>query len=132
MRTIASKIVGAEVLSIRTNTAFSHKAWFDSSPMIGKIRFPMVADSTGQICKDCGTYIEGEGLSLRGTFIVDPEGILKAYERHDNSIGRSSEEMIRKIEAAKFVLENLGEVCPMNWKPGSATLKPGMELVDKI
>lgn len=124
--------LGAEVLSVSTDTAFAHKAWFDGSPTIGKIKFPMVADPTGQICKDYGTYIEGEGLSLRGTFIVDPEGVLKAYEVHDNSIGRSSEEMIRKIEAAKFVLENPGQVCPMNWKPGAETLKPGLDLVGKI
>lgn len=124
--------LGAEVLSISTDTAFAHKAWFDSSPMIGKITFPMIADPTGQICKDYGTYIDGEGLSLRGTFIIDPEGVLKAFELHDNSIGRSSEEMIRKIEAAKFVREHPGEVCPMNWKPGAPTLKPGIELIGKI
>ena len=124
--------LGAEVLSVSTDTAFVHKAWFDSSPMIGKIRFPMLADPTGKICKDYGTYIEGEGLSLRGTFIIDPEGVLKTFEIHDNSIGRSSDELIRKVEAAKFVAENPGQVCPMNWKPGSETLTPGLELVGKI
>jgi len=126
------KALGAEVISVSTDTAFVHKAWHDNSPTIGKIKFPMLADPTGKVCKDYGTYIDGEGLSLRGTFLVDPEGVLKAYELHDNSIGRSAEELIRKIQAAKYVAEHSGEVCPMNWKPGKATLKPGLDLVGKI
>ena len=69
---------------------------------------------------------------LRGTFFIDPEGILKAYELHDNSIGRSVVEMLRKIKAAKFVNENPGQVCPVNWEKGKKTLKPGLELVGKI
>ena len=124
--------LGAEILSISTDTVFVHKAWHDNSPAIKKIKFPMLADPTGKLCREFGTYIEGEGLSLRGTFIIDPDGILKAYELHDNSIGRSSEELMRKIHAAQYVREHGGEVCPMNWKPGSKTLKPGMDLVGKI
>ena len=92
----------------------------------------MLADPTGKVCKDYGTYIDEEGLSLRGTFVIDPEGILKAYEIHDNSIGRSADELIRKIQAAKYVEQHKGEVCPMNWKPGEKTLKPGLDLVGKI
>ena len=126
------KALGAEILAIITETVFVHKVWFDNSPMIGKIKFPMLADPTGKMCKDYGTYIEGEGLSLRGSFVIDPKGILKAFEIHDNSIGRSSEELIRKIEAAKYVDENPGQVCPVNWKPGAKTLKPGLDLVGKI
>ena len=92
----------------------------------------MGADPTGKICKALGTYIEEEGLALRGSFIIDPEGLIKAYEIHDNSIGRSPAELLRKLQAAKFVAEHGGEVCPVNWKPGSDTLKPGSELVGKI
>ncbi|MBI4147051.1 redoxin domain-containing protein [Candidatus Woesearchaeota archaeon] len=126
------KKINTEVLSVSTDTAFTHKAWHDSSPTIKKITFPMVADPTGQICRDYGTYIADEGLSLRGTFIVDPEGILKAFELHDNSIGRSTKELIRKIKAAQFVREHGGEVCPASWEPGKSTLKPGLNLVGKI
>src|SRR3989338_2917468 len=82
------KKLGAEVLSVSTDTAFVHKAWHDSSPAIRKVKFPMVADPTGKLCREFGTYIEDEGLSLRGTFIVDPDGVLKTLEIHDNSIGR--------------------------------------------
>ena len=126
------KKLNVEVLSISTDTHFVHKAWHDNSPTIAKIRFPMVADPTGNICKAYGTYIAEEGLSLRGTFIIDPDGILKAYELHDNSIGRSSVELLRKINAAQFVREHGGEVCPANWEPGKKTLRPGLDLVGKI
>lgn len=126
------KKINAEVLSVSTDTAFTHKAWHDSSPTIKKITFAMVADSNGQICRDYGTYIAEEGLSLRGTFIIDPDGVLKAFELHDNSIGRSAKELIRKVKAAQFVREHGGEVCPASWEPGKATLKPGLDLVGKI
>jgi len=126
------KKLNAEVLSISTDTVFVHKAWHDNSPTIKKIRFPMVADPTGNICRSYGTYIDNEGLSLRGTFLIDPEGVLKAFEIHDNSIGRSTDELIRKIQAAEFVRAHGGEVCPVNWKPGAKTLKPGMDMVGKI
>jgi len=123
---------GAELLSVSTDTVFVHKAWHDNSESIKKIKYPMLADPTGKLCKQFGTYIEGEGLSLRGSFIIDPDGILKCYELHDNSIGRSADELLRKLQAAKFVREHGGEVCPASWKPGSKTLKPGLDLVGKI
>ncbi|MEK6950344.1 MAG: alkyl hydroperoxide reductase subunit C [Nanoarchaeota archaeon] len=124
--------LNAEVLSVSTDTAFVHKAWHDNSPTIKKIRFPMLADPTGTICKAYGTYIPEEGLCWRGTFIIDPDGLIKAYELHDNSIGRNSSELLRKVKAAQYVREHGGEVCPANWEPGKATLKPGLELVGKI
>mgnify|MGYP001605046644 FL=1 len=126
------KSMNVEVFSISTDTEYSHKAWHDSSPTISKIKFPMVADPTGRICKSYGTYIEEEGLSLRATFIIDPEGVVKAYEFHNNDIGRSIEELIRKIQAFKFVDANPGMVCPINWKPGKEALKPGVNLIGKL
>ena len=123
---------GAEILSVSTDTVYVHKAWHDVSPAIKKIKFPMAADPTGNLCREFGTYIDEAGLSLRGSFIIDPDGILKAYEIHDNSIGRSAKEILRKVHAAKFVRENKGEVCPASWEPGKKTLKPGLDLVGKI
>ena len=73
------KLLGAEVISVSTDTVFVHKAWYDTSETIKKIKFPMVADQSGKICRDFGTYIEEEGISLRATFIIDPEGNLKFY-----------------------------------------------------
>lgn len=123
---------GAELLSVSTDTVYVHKAWHDVSPAIKKIKFPMIADPTGNLSREFGTYIDEAGLSLRGTFIIDPDGVLKAYEIHDNSIGRSVKEILRKVQAAKFVRENKGEVCPASWEPGKKTLKPGLDLVGKI
>ena len=126
------KEIGAEIISISTDTVFVHKAWHDNPETIKKITFPMLADPTGKVSKSYGTYIEEEGLSLRATFIINPEGIIKAFEFHDNDIGRSINELLRKINAAKFIREHKGQVCPMNWQPGEKTLKPSLELVGKI
>lgn len=126
------RALGAEVMSVSTDTVFVHKAWHDQSPAISKIRFPMIADPTGKLCREFGTYIEDEGLSLRGSFIIDPNGILKACEKHDNSIGRSAKELLRKLQAAIYVSQHDGEVCPASWEPGKDTLRPGLDLVGKI
>jgi len=123
---------GAEVMSISTDTYFVHKAWYDASPAIKKIKYPMLADPTGRMCKEFGTYIENEGLSLRATFLVDPDGVLKSLEIHDNSIGRSAKEILRKLKAAKFVREHPGQVCPASWEPGKKTLAPSLDLVGKL
>lgn len=124
---------GAEILSVSTDTVFVHKAWHDNSEAIKKIKFPMISDATGRLCKLFGTYIEDEGLSLRGSFIVDPDRKLVAMEISDNSIGRSGRELLRKLRAAKFVKEHDGiRVCPASWEPGGKTLEPGMDLVGKI
>jgi len=123
---------GAEVMSVSTDTEFVHKAWHDNSPTIKQISFPMLADPTGELCRLLGVYIPEEGLALRGTFIIDPDGVIKACEVHDNSIGRNAHELLRKLQAAKFVREHNGEVCPASWQPGAQTLKPGVELVGKL
>jgi peroxiredoxin (alkyl hydroperoxide reductase subunit C) len=115
------KKADAEVLSVSTDTVYVHKAWHDVSPAIKKIKFPMVADPTGKLCREFGTYIEEAGLSLRGSFIIDPDGILKVSEIHDNSVGRSAKEILRKLQAAKYVREHKGEVCPASWEPGKKT-----------
>lgn len=127
--------MGGEVLSVSTDTKFTHKAWHDHSPAIKKLEYPMVADPSGEIARTFGVYIEeGEdrGLTLRGSFIIDPDGVLQAYEVHANNVGRSADELIRKMEAAIFVREHGGEVCPANWHKGEKTLKPGIDLVGKI
>ncbi len=124
--------LGCEVYSVSTDTHFVHKAWHDASETIKKIQFPMLADPTGALSKFFGVYIEEEGLAYRGSFVVDPEGRIKIAEIHDNGIGRNSDELVRKIQAAQFVATHQGEVCPAKWQPGEATLKPGLNLVGKI
>jgi len=124
--------LGAELLSVSTDTAFAHMAWHESSPAISQVQYPMAADPTGKLCKEFGTYIEDEGLSLRGTFIIDPDGVLKSIEINDNNFGRNAKETLRKLQAASFVRENKGKVCPAAWQPGENTLEPGTQLVGKI
>lgn len=122
----------AEVIGISTDTAVVHKAWHDHSEAIKKVKFPLLADPTGRICKAYGTYIEEEGVSLRGSFLIDPKGILKTIEVHGDAIGRNIDELMRRIQAAQFVAAHGDQVCPVNWKPGGKTLKPGLDLVGKI
>jgi len=124
--------LNTEIVSVSTDTVYVHKAWHDNSPAIKKITYPMAADPAGALARAFGVYLEHEGVALRGTFIIDPDGILKAFEVHDNSIGRSAAELLRKIKAAQFVQQNPGQVCPASWEPGKATLKPGLDLVGKI
>jgi peroxiredoxin (alkyl hydroperoxide reductase subunit C) len=126
------KGLGAEAISVSTDTAFVHKAWKDNSPTIAKIEFPMLADPARRVCRAYGTLIEDEGLSTRATFIIDPDGKIKAFEFHDNGIGRSTAELLRKLQAAIHIRKFKNEVCPINWTPGAKTLKPSTALVGKI
>lgn len=134
------KKLNAEVLSVSTDGVYVHKAWHDVSEAVKKIAFPMISDPSGKLARAMGVYIEprgkefreDEGLALRGTFLFDPDGVLVAQEVHVNSIGRSAGELLRKLQAAIFVREHGGEVCPANWRPGDKTLKPGVDLVGKI
>ncbi|MER3424011.1 MAG: peroxiredoxin [Nitrospiraceae bacterium] len=121
----------SEVFGVSTDSAYVHKAWHDSSPTIKAVTFPMLADPSGKLCREFGTYLE-EGVSLRGSFIVDPDGVLRTAEIHDNRIGRSGKELLRKLQAAIHVREVPGEVCPAEWRPGQQTLKPGLDLIGKI
>lgn len=124
--------MGVEVYSVSTDTHFVHKAWHDASDTIKKIKYPMLADPTAVLAKFFGVYIEAAGLAYRGTFVVNPDGVIKVAEVNDNGIGRNSDELVRKIQAAQFIAENPSEVCPAKWTPGAATLKPGLNLVGKI
>ncbi|MDO6620308.1 MULTISPECIES: alkyl hydroperoxide reductase subunit C [unclassified Shewanella] len=124
--------MGVEVYSVSTDTHFTHKAWHSSSDTIGKINYPMIGDPTGAITRNFGVMIEEDGLALRGTFVMNPEGEVKVAEIHDLGIGRSAAELVRKIQAAQYVASHDGEVCPAAWQPGEDTLAPSIDLVGKI
>lgn len=126
------KKINTEIYSVSTDTHFTHKAWHDASDTIKKIQYVMLADPTHAIAKDFGVLIEEEGLALRGTFIVNPEGKIVAYEINSNNIGRNADELLRKVQAAQFVAEHGDQVCPAKWKPGAETLKPSLDLVGMI
>lgn len=126
------KALGVEVYSVSTDSHFVHKAWHDASESIRKIKYPMLADPTGLLSRAFGVMIEEDGMAYRGTFVSNPEGLIKLVEIQDNSIGRNAEELLRRVEAAQFVATHDGEVCPAKWKQGQATLKPSIDLVGKI
>ncbi len=123
--------MGVEVYSVSTDTHFAHKAWHDTSPAIGKIRFTMVGDPTGQISRNFGVLIEDEGVADRGTFVVDPDGRIQILEINAGGVGRHAGELLRKIKASQHVAAHPGEVCPARWKEGEATLSPSLDLVGK-
>lgn len=123
---------GAEVMSVSTDSHWVHKAWHDESKAIKKITFPMLADPTGELSRAFGVYVEKEGVALRGSFLIDPKGVIQAMEVHADGVGRSAKELFRKFQAAKFVNEHGGQVCPASWEPGKDTLEPGLDLVGKI
>lgn len=126
------KSMGVEVFSVSADTHFVHKAWYDASDTIKKIKYTMLADTRAVLSRGFGVYKEDEGVAYRGTFLVDPEGRVKVAEIQDNSIGRNADELVRKVEAAQFVATHDGEVCPAKWKQGGDTLKPSIDLVGKI
>jgi NADH-dependent peroxiredoxin subunit C len=126
------KKLETEVYIITTDTHFAHKVWHETSPAVGKARFPLVGDPTHQLTRMFGVHIEEEGLALRGSFVIDPEGTIKTAEVHDNAIARDAGELIRKIKAAQYVAKNPGQVCPAKWNDGKATLTPSLDLVGKI
>lgn len=124
--------LGAEVYIVTTDTHFAHKVWHETSPAVKKARFPLIGDPTHQLTRAFGVHIEEEGLALRGTFIINPEGVIKTLEIHDNAIARDVHETLRKLQAAQYVANNPGQVCPAKWKEGAEALTPSLDLVGKI
>ncbi|GGL20773.1 alkyl hydroperoxide reductase subunit C [Caulobacter rhizosphaerae] len=124
--------LGVEIYAVSTDTHFSHKAWHDTSPAIGKIQYTMVGDPSGQITNNFGVMREGVGLADRGTFLIDPEGVIQFTEVTAEGIGRNAIELLRKVKAAQYVASHPGEVCPAKWEEGEKTLAPSLDLVGKI
>jgi peroxiredoxin (alkyl hydroperoxide reductase subunit C) len=92
----------------------------------------MLADPTGKLAKDFDVMIDADGLAERGSFIINPAGKIVAYEVIAGNVGRNAEELLRRVQASQFVAKYGDQVCPAKWKPGAATLKPGIDLVGKI
>jgi peroxiredoxin (alkyl hydroperoxide reductase subunit C) len=123
---------GVEIYSVSTDTHFTHKAWHETSDTIGKIQYTMIGDPTGEITRNFEVMREGQGLADRGTFLVDPNGVIQAMEITAEGIGRDAEDLLRKVKAAQYVAAHPGEVCPAAWKEGEETLAPSLDLVGKI
>ena len=126
------KSLGVEVYSVSTDTHFTHKAWHDTSDVIGTIEYIMIGDPSHTISKAFDVLNEEDGLAERGTFIIDPDGIVQALEINAGGIGRDASTLVNKIKAAQYVRNNPGEVCPAKWQEGGETLTPSLDLVGKI
>ncbi len=126
------KALGVEVYSVSTDTHFTHKAWHGSSDTINKINYAMIGDPTTEISANFEVLREGQGLADRGTFVIDPDGVIQVMEVTAEGVGRNAAELVRKVKAAIYVREHPGEVCPAKWEEGSDTLEPSLDLVGKI
>lgn len=127
------KAMGAEVYAVSMDSHFVHKGWHNESEKIGKVNYFMLGDPVGTITSNFQVMREGQGQADRGTFIIDPEGIIQAAEITAEGIGRKAADTVRKLKAAQYVASHPGEVCPAKWEEASSeTLKPGIDLVGKI
>ena len=107
--------LGAQVFGASVDSKWSHLAWAERD--FGKLGFPLLSDIKREATDAYGVLLADEGIALRGTFIIDPEGVLKYAVVHDNNIGRNTDETLRVLAALQT-----GELCPVDWQPGEATL----------
>ena len=141
MAAVASKYkdiraLDVEMLSISVDSHFVHKMWQDhelSKMVEGGVPFPMLSDSGGKIGSAYGVYNEAGGVDVRGRFIIDPDGVIQAFEVLTPPVGRNVSELIRQIQAFQHVRKTNGdEATPSGWQPGKPTLKPGPDLVGNV
>ena len=124
--------LGAEVYIVTTDSHFAHKVWHETSPAVGKAKFPLIGDPTHVLTNMFDVHIPEDGMALRGTFVINPDGVVKTAEVHSNEIARDVKETLRKLKAAQYTAAHPGEVCPAKWNEGAATITPSLDLVGKI
>ena len=118
----AFRAEGCELYSVSCDTHYVHKAWHEASELVGRVTYPMLADPAHVLARDFEVLNEPTGIAERGAFIVDPEGRIQVYEVTASGIGRNAEELLRLLQAAKFVAERGDQVCPARWRPGAKAL----------
>ncbi len=124
--------MGVEVISVSTDTKYTHLAWQRTEKLLEKVKYLMGADPTGKVSRLFGVYDEDTGLALRGTFIINPDGILVGSEVNFYNVGRNAEELVRKMKANAYLMSHPDEACPARWKEGEKTLKPSQEMVGRV
>ncbi len=125
--------MGAEVITVSTDTQFVHLAWHRDEKMLEKVKYPMGADPTGDVSMLFGVYDEKTGLDLRGTFIINPQGTILNSEVNFYNMGRNIDELMRKFKANLHLSKHENEGCPAKWKEeGDKTLKPSPDLVGRV
>jgi peroxiredoxin len=126
------KDLGVEVISMSTDTKFTHLGWTQAEMLLRNVTFLMGSDPTGKISRLFGVYDEQSGLAFRGTFIISPEGKLVGSEINYYNVGRNADELLRKMKANVYLTDHPNEACPAKWEQGDKTLKPGAKLVGKV
>jgi peroxiredoxin (alkyl hydroperoxide reductase subunit C) len=126
--------MGCDVVTVSTDTQFVHLAWKKSEKELANVKYPMAADPTGKVSRMFGVYDEASGLALRGTFVINPEGVLLNSEVNFYNMGRNIDELMRKFKANVYMAKKTNEVCPSKWKDeGDKTLvNPGAKMVGKV
>ncbi len=124
--------LGVEVLSVSTDTKFTHMGWQAQEKLLAGVKYRMASDARGRLAQALGAYDQKTGLAYRGTFIISPDGVLAGAEINLNNVGRNMEELVRKLKAFAYTRKNPAEVCPAKWKPGDKTLKPSEKLVGRV
>ena len=123
------KAKNCEVLGMSVNSCYSHLAWINTPRIeggLGYIKYPLIGDLGAKISKKFGFYMEENGHDLRGTVIIDPEGIIRHITMNHPDVGRNIDEVLRLVEAYQFAAKH-GEVCPAQWEEGSLTIKPDIK-----
>ncbi len=124
--------LGAEVISVSTDTKFTHLAWRADERLLQNVKFKMAADPTGEVSRFFDVWDHKTGLALRGTFIINPEGVLVSSEVNFYNVGRNADELLRKMQANIYLKDHPAEACPARWEPGKKTLAPSEKLVGKV
>ena len=124
--------LGAEVISVSTDTKFTHLAWKADERLLADVKYKMASDPTGEVSRFFDIWDDQTGLALRGTFIINPEGVLVSSETNYYNVGRNADELVRKMEANSYLKDHPAEACPAKWTPGGKTLTPGEDLVGKV
>ncbi len=125
--------MGAEIVTVSCDTKFAHVAWHTVEKSLADVRYQMGADPTGRLARSFGVYLEEDGVALRGTFLIDPQGTLVNSEVNLLNLGRNVDELMRKFKANLYLARKSGEAVPADWKDeGDTTLTPSIRMVGKV
>jgi len=121
-----------EVLAVSTDTIFSHRAWVKSEKLMKNFPYKMLSDHNLEVADIYNILDEESGIAGRGTFIIDPDGIIRWIEVNSGPLWRNSEELIRKIKALQFMRENPEQACPAKWVLWDKTLTPSIKIAWEV
>jgi peroxiredoxin (alkyl hydroperoxide reductase subunit C) len=126
--------MSCDIITVSTDSKFVHLAWRKSEKELASVQFRMGSDQTGRAARLFGIYDEETGMALRGTYLINPEGMLLGSEANWYNVGRNIDELLRRFKANLYVARKANEVCPSKWKEeGDKTLvNPGAKMVGKV